>query len=76
MAAKAHEPGKKVAAVTPEILICSDGSNDAERAIDAAAIVIGSRGLGGLREFARGSVSRDVATHARRPALIMPPVTT
>jgi len=44
--------------------------------LDAAAIVIGSRGLGGLREFARGSVSHDVATHARRPVLIVPPVMT
>ena len=44
--------------------------------LDAAAIVIGSRGLGGLREFARGpSVSHDVATHARRPVLVVPPVT-
>jgi nucleotide-binding universal stress UspA family protein len=66
--------------VTEQILICYDGSEDAERAVgtaaallgpreavvltvapamtelDAAAIVIGSRGLGGLREFARGSV--------------------
>jgi nucleotide-binding universal stress UspA family protein len=44
--------------------------------LDAAVIVIGSRGLGGLRELARGSVSRDVAAHARRPVLIVPPVTT
>ena len=41
--------------------------------LDAAAIVIGSRGLGGLRELTRGSVSHDVATHARRPVLIVPP---
>ncbi len=43
--------------------------------LDAAAIVIGSRGLAGFREFARGSVSHDVVTHARRPVLIVPPVT-
>jgi len=43
--------------------------------LDAAAIVIGSRGLGGFREFTRGSVSHDVATHARRPVLVVPPVT-
>jgi nucleotide-binding universal stress UspA family protein len=41
--------------------------------IDATAIVIGSRGLSGLREVARGSVSHDVAAHARRPVLIVPP---
>lgn len=90
--------------MTQEILICYDGSNDAERAIDAAAaflgprnavvlnvapamtfaegvaatssLVPGSRALHGFRGFARGSVSHDAATHARRPVLIVPPVTT
>jgi nucleotide-binding universal stress UspA family protein len=51
------------------------GILDVADELDAAAIVIGSRGLGGLRELARGSVSHDVATHARRPVLIVPPVT-
>lgn len=51
------------------------GIVDVADELDAAAIVIGSRGLGGLREFTRGSVSHDVATHARRPVLIVPPVT-
>lgn len=46
---------------------------DVAEELDAAAIVIGSRGLSGLREFARGSVSHDVATHAHRPVLIVPP---
>ncbi|HZR95162.1 MAG TPA: universal stress protein [Gaiellaceae bacterium] len=41
--------------------------------IDAAAIVIGSHGVKSLRDRARGGVSRDVATHARRPVLIVPP---
>ena len=41
----------------------------------AAAIVIGSRGLHGLRKFARGSVSHDVATHARRTVLVVPSAT-
>jgi nucleotide-binding universal stress UspA family protein len=40
--------------------------------LDAAAIVIGSRGLSGLREFAQGSVSHAVAKQARRPLLIVP----
>ena len=44
--------------------------------LDATLIVIGSRGLSGLREIAGGSVSHDVATHARRPVLIVPPPTT
>lgn len=41
--------------------------------LDAAVIVIGSRGLAGLHELASGSVSHDVATHTRRPVLIVPP---
>jgi nucleotide-binding universal stress UspA family protein len=41
---------------------------------DAAVIVIGSRGLSGLREFTQGSVSHDLATHSHRPVLIVPPV--
>lgn len=49
------------------------GIVDVADELDAAAIVIGSRGLRGLREFAGGSVSHDVATHARRPVLIVPP---
>lgn len=52
------------------------GIVDVAEEIDAAIIVIGSRGLSGLREFARGSVSHDVARHARRAVLIVPPVTT
>ena len=51
------------------------GVLDVAEEIDAAVIVIGSRGLGGLRELTHGSVSHDVATHARRPVLIVPPVT-
>jgi len=41
--------------------------------IDAAAIVIGSRGLDGVHEFFEGSLSHAVAEHARRPVLIVPP---
>ena len=49
------------------------GIVDVADELDAAVIVIGSRGLGGLRELTRGSLSHDVATHARRPMLILPP---
>jgi nucleotide-binding universal stress UspA family protein len=52
------------------------GIVDVADEIDAAVIVIGSRGLHGLREVASGSVSHDVATHARRPVLIVPPAMT
>jgi nucleotide-binding universal stress UspA family protein len=41
--------------------------------IDAAVIVVGSRGLSGIRELAKGSVSHDVAVHAGRPVMIVPP---
>ena len=52
------------------------GIVDVADEIDVAAIVIGSRGNRGLREFASGSVSHDVATHAGRPVVIVPPVAT
>jgi nucleotide-binding universal stress UspA family protein len=41
--------------------------------IDAPVIVLGSRGLTGAREAFEGSVSHDVAEHAGRPVLIVPP---
>jgi nucleotide-binding universal stress UspA family protein len=41
--------------------------------IDAAVIVIGSRGLSGAREAFIGSVSHEVAEHSDRPVLIVPP---
>jgi hypothetical protein len=43
VAAAAREPGKKAAAVTQEILIWYDGSSEADRAIDAAAALLGPR---------------------------------
>jgi nucleotide-binding universal stress UspA family protein len=51
------------------------GIVDVADELDAAVIVIGSRSLSGAREFARGSLSHDVATHARHPVLIVPPLT-
>jgi nucleotide-binding universal stress UspA family protein len=41
--------------------------------LDAAVIVIGSRGLKGVRELVEGSLSHEVAEHAGRPVLIVPP---
>jgi nucleotide-binding universal stress UspA family protein len=41
--------------------------------IGAAAIVIGSRGLAGLKAVLEGSFSHLVATHAGRPVLVVPP---
>jgi nucleotide-binding universal stress UspA family protein len=41
--------------------------------IDAELIVLGSEGRMGLSELIDGSVSHDVAEHARRPVLVVPP---
>jgi nucleotide-binding universal stress UspA family protein len=41
--------------------------------LDAPMIVIGSRGLSGLKEVLDGSLSHQVAEHAGRPVLIVPP---
>jgi nucleotide-binding universal stress UspA family protein len=49
------------------------GIIDVADEIDAAVIVLGSRGLNGARELLEGSVSHEVAQHAGRPLLIVPP---
>lgn len=41
--------------------------------IAAAVIVLGSRGLTGVRELVEGSLSHEVAEHAGRPVLVVPP---
>ena len=41
--------------------------------LNAAVIVIGSRGPSGPSEISSASVSHDVITHARRPVLTVPP---
>jgi len=41
--------------------------------LDAPVIVVGSRGLRGLNEALHGSFSHQVAEHAGRPVLIVPP---
>ena len=41
--------------------------------VDASVIVVGSRGLKGAREVVEHSVSHDIATHAHRPVLLVPP---
>ena len=50
-----------------------EGIVDVAEEMDAAVIVIGSRGLNGARELFEGSVSHEVAAHAGRPVLIVPP---
>jgi nucleotide-binding universal stress UspA family protein len=50
-----------------------EGIVEAADEINAAAIVVGSRGLKGAREAFEGSVSHRVAENAGRPVLIVPP---
>ena len=50
-----------------------EGIVDLANEVDAAVIVIGSRGLKGVRERLEGSVSHQVAEHSRRPVLIVTP---
>jgi nucleotide-binding universal stress UspA family protein len=50
-----------------------EGILDVADELDAAVIVLGSRGLSGAREALLGSVSHEVAGHAHRPVLIVPP---
>jgi nucleotide-binding universal stress UspA family protein len=50
-----------------------EGIADVADELDAPVIVMGSRGLSGGRALVEGSVSRQVAEHAGRPVLIVPP---
>jgi nucleotide-binding universal stress UspA family protein len=74
-AARARRSGLDAVARATIASTTWQGIVDVADELDASVIVIGSRGVSGLREFARGSVSHDVATHARRPVLIVPPPT-
>src|SRR5581483_5356026 len=49
------------------------GIVDVSEEIDAAVIVLGSRGLHGAHELFEGSISHEVAAHAHGPGLIVPP---
>ena len=49
-----------------------EGIVDVANELDAAVIVIGSRGLSGLKESLEGSLSHQVEEHAGRPVVIVP----
>ena len=53
------------------------GGSAADAILDAAkradAVVVGSRGVGGFRGLVLGSVSHQVAHHARCPVVVVPP---
>jgi nucleotide-binding universal stress UspA family protein len=49
------------------------GIVDAADRVDASVIVVGSRGLDRIHEDLEGSTSHDLARHAGRPVLIVPP---
>jgi nucleotide-binding universal stress UspA family protein len=71
-AARARRAGLDAEPRVASALATWQGIVDVADELDAATIVIGSRGNGGLRKAGGRSVSHDVATHARRPVLIVP----
>jgi nucleotide-binding universal stress UspA family protein len=72
-AIRAREAGFKAEARAELEEPFRQGIVDVADEIDAAVIVLGSRGLKGVREQFAGSVSHEVAEHAGRPVLIVPP---
>ncbi len=58
--------------VTTAVLQGDAWASLVEESKDAALLVVGRRGHGGLSRLVLGSVSRQVATHAHCPVLIVP----
>ena len=52
-----------------------EGILDVAEETRASAIVIGSHGWSGVREFVVGSVSHDLMQHSSLPVLVVPPQT-
>ena len=59
------------AVAVPDEVHVADALVDLARKRDAAAIVMGSRGLSGLRARLEGSTSKDVLKHAPCPVLVV-----
>jgi len=57
--------GTRGATVAETILVAADD-------VDANVIVLGTRGLGGLKSLLLGSVSHAVLQHADRPVMVVP----
>ena len=57
--------------VVPEPNGCWTAILDAADAADAAVIVLGARGLSGVRSALLGSVSNGVVHHSERPVLVV-----
>ena len=72
-AARARDAGFQADARAEVAAPTWQGIVDLADELDAAAIVIGSRGLTGAQELFEGSLSHEVAEHADRPVLIVPP---
>jgi nucleotide-binding universal stress UspA family protein len=72
-AARAREVGLDAQArTTPRNGGVAGAILDVADEIDAEAIVLGSRGLTGVRSLLLGSVSHAVAQHADRPVVVVP----
>jgi nucleotide-binding universal stress UspA family protein len=57
--------------VVPDEVDVADTLMDVARARDAAAVVVGSHGISGLRSRLLGSVSRKLIEHCDRPVLVI-----
>jgi nucleotide-binding universal stress UspA family protein len=71
--AQAHRAGFEAVAHGEVAETTWEGIVEYADQLDAAVIVVGSHGWSAGGEFLHGSVSHQVAVHARRPVLIVPP---